>query len=274
MRAGCYKLILTILTVVGGSALNGCNDRAANQPAPNTHDISSQGIGAADPMSDQYIINAIYYNQRIPKDFYRERTPAAGVFQTIRHIQNTDITSAHTTAYELCADSPHQALVWSEAAKQNLGNLVSTMDENLYFQYTRVSSMQPHISNIQRIYKCGMLDRSLVDLNAPDEHVGFYYQTPQQIGQIKTIIEYLWTFSMLNNYGNAVLKNEVEDTTDFLKYSLYQARLTPGADDDCDTIDIYTTEYLTDKNSGNITYQEFLIDSLKARFENIPVICE
>ena len=77
----------------------------------------------------------------------------------------------------------------------------------------------------------------------------------------------------MNNYGNAVLKGELEATAGTVEYTLYQARLATDAPGDCDTINIYRTLYSTDKNSGNISYNETLIDSLRTKFENIPTLC-
>jgi hypothetical protein len=276
MRAGRYKpIFLASLMLPKLMAANGCSGNPPPDPADtDTPDISPAAATAhADPMADEYIMDAIYFNKRVPEYFYREAPPPDDVFQTIEHIKNIDIASFHTTIYELCTDSADEALQWSETAKQNLGGLMEMTDTGLYFQFVRVPPNHPDFRNLQRVYKCGMFDRSLVDLNAPDEHLGFYNHLPSQPEEIRQIIEYLWTFSILNNYGNAVLKGELEETISTVEYALYQARLVPDPQNDCDTINIYRTLYSTDKNSGNISYSETLIDSLQTKFEDIPALC-
>ena len=277
MQAGCYKpIFLTGLMLPGLIAAKGCSGGSTTDPAhtTNTLDVSpAASITATDPLAHEYIMEAIYYNKRTPEYFYREASPPDDVFQTIQHVKNTDIASAYTIVYELCTDSADEALQWSETAKRNLGDLVDITDTELYFQFDRVPPTRPNFSNLQRIYKCAMLDRSLADLNAPDDHLGFYYRLPQQPEEIRKIIEYLWTFSILNNYGNVVLQGVTEEAASVFEYTLYQARLVPGVNGDCDTINIYRTLYSTDKNSGNISYNETLIDSLRTKFENIPTLC-
>jgi hypothetical protein len=276
MCAGRYKpIFFASLMLPQLIAANGCSGNPPPAPADtDTPDISPAASTAhADPMADEYIMEAIYYNKRVPEHFYREAAPSDDVFQTIQHIKNSDIASTHTIVYELCTDSADEALQWSESAKDNLGDLMELTDTSLYFQFARVPSNRPNFRNLQRIYKCGMFDRSFVDLNAPDEHLGFYNRLPPQAVEIRKIIEYLWTFSILNNYGNVVLQGETVETAGAIEYALYQARLVPGLNGDCDTIDIYRTLYSTDKNSGNISYSEALIDSLQTKFENIPTLC-
>jgi hypothetical protein len=271
---GYKSIFLASLMLPKLMVANGCSGspppEPADTPAP---EISPASILDADPMTHEYIMEAIYYNKRLPEYFYREPAPPEDVFQTIQHIKNSDIVSSYTAVYELCTDSADEALQWSETAKRNLGDLVEITDSDLYFQFDRVPPTRPNFRNLQRIYKCEMLDRSLVDLNAPDEHLGFYYSLPPQPEEIRKIIEYLWTFSILNNYGNAVLKGEMEETVNAFGYALYQARLVANLQGDCDTINIYRTLYSADKNSGNISYSETLIDSLQTKFENIPTLC-
>jgi hypothetical protein len=275
MLAGrCKPIFLASLMLPELLTTNGCSGNLPPDPA-NTDmpDISSTASADdIDPMTHEYIMDAIYYNKRVPEHFYQEAKPPDDVFQTIQHIKNTDIASADIVN-ELCTDSADEALQWSETAKRNLGDLVEITDTDLYFEFKRVPPTQPGFNNVQRIYKCAMLDRSLVDLQAPDEHLGFYYGLPPKPEEIRKIIEYLWTFSVLNNYGNAVLKGVMEETTSDFEYTLYQARMVPDLNGGCDTINIYRTLYSTDKNSGNISYNETLIDSLQTKFESIPMLC-
>jgi hypothetical protein len=272
MRAGRYKSIfwasLFFPVVIGGCSGSGSPGPAA----PDSHDTSLATRSDSEPMAHAHIMEAVYYNKRVPENFYREENPPDDVFQTIRHVRNTDIIATNAPVYELCAESPDEALQWSETAKRDLGDLVDITETNLYYQFTRVPPTQPNFSNLQRIFKCELFDRSFVDLNEPDEHVGFYYRIPEKAEEIRQIIEYLWAFSLLNNYGNAVLQGVTEETAVLFEYTLYQARLVQDPDA-CDTINVYKTVYSMHKASGNINFSETLIDSLKTKFEAIPALC-
>src|SRR5689334_12247896 len=115
MRAGGYKpIFLASLMLPELIASNGCSGKPPPDPADTeTTDISpATATVHADPMADEYIMEAIYLNKRVPEGFYREPTPPDDVFQTIEHIKNIDIASVHTPVYELCTDSADEALEW------------------------------------------------------------------------------------------------------------------------------------------------------------------
>jgi hypothetical protein len=266
--------IFTLISACGGGGGGGNNVTEAD--STDTLSQTSRILSSVSlPVED--IMAAIYLNKRVPDDFYRENDPDPNTFESIRHIRNIDIAAqpANTPVYELCADNFGEALQWSEDAGNILGDLVDTAEANLFFEFVRVPSSRPEFRNIQRVYKCEVLDRSLVDTNEPDEHMGFYNQTPQTALQVKEILEYLWTFSFLNNYGNAVLTSQtLENPQEFL-HTLHQARLQTGMNGECDLIEVYATVYTVDKNTGNITFVENKIDEFEATFNGFAAsLCE
>src|SRR5687768_13965131 len=98
MRAGRCKTIFLASLLPKLIAANGCSGNPPPDPADtDTSDIATTAsIAHVDPLTHDYIMEAIYYNKRVPEYFYRETSPPDDVFQTIQHVKNIDIASART----------------------------------------------------------------------------------------------------------------------------------------------------------------------------------
>lgn len=270
-----FRQFLQYATLCLSLALAACGGGSGDSPQSEDRAQSGAGAVRTDPEETDPALESVYFDRRTPEGFYSETEPDPGVFQSVAHIKNVDIMApdeitASTPRYELCSDDFSEALGWSRAAGDGLGELVDNRQTTLFFEFTRTPLESPHLSNLQRVYKCSIVDRSTVDLNQPDGHLGLYTELPPSTGHIRLLIEYLWTFGPYNNYGNAVLSSNINEEDSHYLHTLEQARLTGAAQVEgaCDRIDVYDTRYRVDKLTGSITASEILKKTLYARFSN------
>lgn len=253
---------------------SGCAENTP-EPGPDAENTTTLADGSAsvDFLDAGNILTAVYLNRRTPDGFYSEPQPDPGVFEAVRHIKNHDVLDPgdimpDTPDFELCASTFTEALDWSETAAGTSGDLVDNRDDPLYYEFIRVNLATPHILTRQRVYKCSMLDRSSIDINNPDNRLGLYTEIPPTGAGFKRAMEYLWTFSFRNNYGNAVLNSTSDDTIGHFHQTFHQAIMTPATvPGGCDTITIFETNHLVEKASGEVTVFETVINTLQARFQ-------
>jgi hypothetical protein len=221
--------------------------------------------------SDLDIAEAIYTDQRTPEDFYQVKVPD-DAFYTTYQLKNTDLVAAADRdgmpVYELSTDDFSQALQWVETAAQNrpvYKQLVDTTETDLYYQFTRVDLANPQYIDNYRVFKSNVMDRSGVDITNPDSFQGTITQNPVSAARVKTIDEYLWTFSYANNYGTAILQSTVTEYSGTFAHTMFEARLAPAFDGSCDTITVVAMTYSVDKMTGDIDKEEDQIRTLYAQ---------
>lgn len=261
MHAGILIVALVITACGGGT------------PASDLQANSYKG-------SDYEIITKVYTDQRTPDGFYQESLP--DTWYTIRQLKNTDllegVVPSSTPVYELGTDDFTEALNWSEtiALQQAVyEQLVDTTETDLYFQFTRFSPGTPDNTHYSRVFKSSSLDRSGYDLGNPGIYLGMITRQPLTAEQVKYVIEYLWTFTFNNNYGNAVLESYTEETDSEFIHTMTEARLTMDYADNCDTIQIFETQYSVQKTDGMIFQVEYLIREIYSeRIGNDYQVCE
>lgn len=227
--------------------------------------------------SEQAIAEAVYFDRRVPDGFYRE-TQDDGNFYSISHIRNVDLLPpaqrAGVTVYPLAADSYSRALDWDQLAlRYQSGNrqLVDSSETFLYYQFTHVDPAAPRFVYMQRIFRAQLLDRQGVDGN----YLGRVVDAGISAQQAKQLVEYLWSFSDSNNYGNAILASTVTETGQAIEVILQQAMLhAAGEVQQCDTIDVHEIRYVIDRSSGFIRRQSVLQQVVSARRDGSAVeIC-
>lgn len=221
--------------------------------------------------SDRDIAEAIYTDQRTPEDFYQLKV-AGDAYYTTYQLKNTDLLAPADRdgmpVYELSTDDFSQALQWVETAAQNrpvYKQLVDSTETDLYFQFSRVDLTNPQFVDNYRVFKSSALDRSGVDITNPGAFQGTITKDPLSTALVKTIDEYLWTFSYANNYGTAVLQSTVTEYNNAFTHTIMEARLEPAFDGGCDTITVVTITNNVDKTTGNINRQEEPIRTLYAQ---------
>ncbi len=209
---------------------------------------------------DMAIASALYFDQRTPEDFYKEEYQG-DKFYTANHVRNIDLIPIAdrpgVSVFELTSDDFNEAMNWSEqsATFQDLyKQLVDNSETLLYHQFTRVDPAAPQFVHLNRVLKASALDRNGVN----DNYKGRITLANMTAADVKLIIEYLWTFTIDNNYGNAVLSTSITETADEFVYIMQQARLNSSFDDSCDVIKLYEVHYTVPKASGFIWKNKML----------------
>lgn len=254
-------LILLLSSCGGGSGATG-----------NSAEKSGQGQSEA-----MVIANALYFDKRIPEGFYQEPSDST-VYRVTTHVKNTDLLPlANRTGqpvYELASDDFNEALTWSEQAavlQPIYRQLVDNGETALYRQFTRVDPDSPDVVYLQRILRASVIDRNGVT----DRYKGRITSSTMNAEDIKRIIEYLWTFTVNNNFGTAVLSSDITETDTGFVHVMKQARLNMSNNDSCDSIEVYRVTYTVSRSSGFINKDEALERIILAkRSGNILEICQ
>ena len=264
-----YYFRLTFLVI--SLSLSGC-------------DISteSQGVNsdASDVLSNELIIaNALYFNDRLPDDFYQETYPE-DAFVSVSHVKNINLlVNDGLPAYELASDDFAEAMDWSEqveVSKEFYNQLVDVSETDLYYQFTRSNPDLPELIYYSRVFKINMLDRSGVDRSEEDgEYKGKITINGLTATDVKYVVEYLWMFTFSNNYRNAILDSYTLQTDEEFIHVMQHAKLDFSYDETCDTVNLYEIRYTVPKLSGLIWKDKEFISTFSAKLTNGQIeICE
>ena len=203
---------------------------------------------------DLVIASALYFDKRTPEGFYQEQSESDDFYVT-SHVKNTDLlplaSRGGQPVYELTSDDSSEAMNWSEQAamlQTSYKQLVDVTETILYRQFTRMDSSAPEFVYLQRVLKANVLDRNGVN----DSYKGRITLLDMKADDVKLIIEYLWTFTIDNNFGNAILSSMTTETDDGFMHIMLQAKLNMSFSDSCDSIDVYEVTYTISKASGFI----------------------
>ncbi len=217
--------------------------------------------------TDMAIATALYFDQRTPEGFYKEEYQG-DKFYIANHVRNIDLMPIAdrlgVAVFELTSDDYFEAMGWSEQSatlQDSYKQLVDNSETLLYHQFTRVDPLSPQFVHLNRVLKASALDRNGVN----DSYKGRITLANMTAADVKLIIEYLWTFTIDNNFGNAVLSSSITETEDELAYVMQQARLNSSFDDSCDAIEVYDVHYIVPKASGFIWKTEVLEREISAK---------
>lgn len=243
------RLLLAAL-VLAGCGGGGDGDSATPTPA----------AASARPVeqSDLQIAQAAYGGTpRTPAGFHTDPLPSGHANVSTTHLKNVDLGgAAGAPAYELCTDDWNEALSWSEAAAQNAlqyAGLMETNQDARFFEFGRLRPGEPEFYTRSRVFKCAYLDRSATDLRNAGGPAGRLNLRPLTAAELRSLSEYLWQFTIYNNFGHAVLKSSGTTTTNGLSHTLHLANLVrSGTSAGCDRIDVEIWVHTVDASSGHL----------------------
>lgn len=215
------------------------------------------------------IARTIYSGQpRTPEGFYLDPAPQ-GEFVATAHLKNSDIEDTSGPEHELCTNDWNEALSWSEEhaqGEQSYSDLVETNDETRFYEFGRSRATDPEFYVRHRVFKCSYIDRTTVDLRAAEGAAGSLNLRPLTAAELKTLSEYLWTFTQYNNFGSAVLDTRGAATAQSLSHSLYIASLSRNAvSAECDRIDVLEWKHSVTSATGALTLDVEAVLSFGAR---------
>ncbi len=222
--------------------------------------------------TDMVIASALYFDKRTPADFYREDFQDEA-FYSVSHVKNTSllplVDRTGLTVHELASNDFVEAMTWSNKAaeyQQSYQQLAANTETMLYFQFTRFDPASPQFANLHRVFKASVLDRNGVDRNDESASYKGRITLPNPTAaDIKLIIEYLWMFTLDNNYRNAVLESYTTETDSEFVHIMKQARLNLNYTGGCDDVEVYEVRYKIPKDSGFIWKEKTLVDRFSAK---------
>ncbi len=230
----------------------------------------SAGTGVVRPVaqSDLQIADLLYTDSaRVPVGFYTEPTRYDTSYLTISQLRNTDLDSSATPPHELCSTDAAQALAWSESVATLApiyGDLVETTVSDRYFEFVRALRVRPARHTMARIYKCGWLDRTAVNLTRATGPAGTFGVPTWTADDLRGLDEYLYTFSVDNNAGRVVLQSAAAGTDTHALFLGRLIRTTQG----CDQVEVWRQDLTAERATGHLTLSETLLWSFGAQRSN------
>jgi len=245
-------------------------------------DTAGAGSSTVDNASEMKIARALYFDQRTPEGFYKEAFQN-DTFYSVSHVKNTSllpvVDRAGLSVHELASDNFTEAMAWSDKAaeyQQSYKQLAANSETMLYFQFTRFDPASPQFINMNRVFKASVLDRNGVDRSDESASYKGRITMPNLTAEnVKLIIEYLWTFTLSNNYRNAVLESYTTETENEFVHIMKQARLSLNYSGGCDDVEVYEVRYRIPKDSGFIWKEKVLSSTFSAkRTDSYLEICQ
>jgi hypothetical protein len=256
----------------GGGGAGGAGGAGASTPAS----VSAPQSVATPPSTsaaDLSLADRIYKGtQRTPDGFAVEARPSSvsGTLST-RHLKNTDFATgpqAISPTYEVCTNDMAQAIEWSES-QANWNGQYSDMSEvhgdSHMWEVVRVPRADVTAMLRHRVFRCDYLDRTNTDLRADAGAAGSMNQRPLTAGELGSLAEYLWQFTMFNNSDSAVASSSDSSSGSSIVHSIRIGQLVRGATGTCDTVQIVDWTHTMDSTTGALTRSLANVRTYKAK---------
>jgi hypothetical protein len=252
-------VLLAVLTATVATSSCGGGGGGGSAPVASTPPPAPPTSVRPVEQTNLQIAQTVYAGPRTPADFFADNHSANENVATT-HLKNSDVdvtASASAPLYELCTNDWNQALDWSETRAQNspsYADLVETNDDARYFEFGRARSGDPDFYVRDRVFKCTYVDRSSANLRLEEGAAGLLNMRPLTAEELRTLSEYLWSFTAYNNFGYAVLKSGGAPTAEGLTHTLYIAALQRnGLSATCDRINVLSWRHALNTSTGQLT---------------------
>ena len=256
----------------GGSGSSAGVSNSAPQSAPNPPVSQAPSTSAA----DLSLADRIYKGtQRTPDGFAVEARPASvtGTLST-RHLKNTDFATgpqAISPTYEVCTNDMAQAIAWSESQATWNGqysDMSEVHGDARLWEITRVPRADTTALLRHRVFRCDYLDRANSDLRADAGAAGNMNQRPLTAGELESLAEYLWQFTMFNNSDYAVESSTGASAGGSLTHTIRMGQLVRGVSGGCDTVQLEDWTHTMDTTTGALTRSLTSVRTFKAKSTN------
>ncbi len=213
------------------------------------------GAAAAEPNDDVSLAAQLYAGTpRTPAGFLSDPTPQSALQVTTYHLKTRHLDPNAPTQHELCTDLWAQALAWSETVAQQASpylDLVGNASTERYYEFDRVPHGDPQRYERMRVFRCGYLDRSGVDLNSISNVAGTMNARPLDATALGGLAEYLWEFSEYDNVDHAVVSSGARSVMTGLAHTLTLASLERGTT--CDRVSLSEWTTAADPATGDLS---------------------
>jgi hypothetical protein len=251
----------------------------SSAPASNSAPQSVQNPPASQPAppstaaADLSLADRIYKGtQRTPGGFAVEARPSnvTGTLST-RHLKNTDFATgpqAISPTYEVCTNDMAQAIAWSESQATWNGqysDMSEVHGDSRLWEITRVPRADVTALLRHRVFRCDYLDRANTDLRADAGAAGNMNQRPLTAGELESLAEYLWQFTMFNNADTAVESSSGASGGGALTHTIRMGQLVRGANGSCDSVQIVDWTHTMDTTTGALTRSLTTVRTFKAK---------
>ena len=202
---------------------------------------------------------------RTPDSFYREPVRDPQFFYTTTHLKlsNIDANVAGNPSlpdHELCAtnwtaadDLERTFRAASSPASQRL-NATSTRQ---YFEFEADVPGSLDRRNVVRIFDCNFVDRSAVNIRAPNGEGGTINERPVDEEPVRFLAEYSFMFSPYNNVGYQVLASDHSSDASTATQTLLVAELiAAGSGENCDRLTVFAIRHTADRGDGRVRVSE------------------
>jgi hypothetical protein len=201
-------------------------------------------------LTDVRIAELLYTGApRVPADFLVDPAPPGSGVVSTYHVQTTHL-SPGAARHELCTDDQNLARDWSNTASGGAEALVGESATDRYFEFQRVRNGTPVVAVRARVFRCAYLDRSGVDLADVQGPAGLLNPRPIDATALRTLSQYLWTFSTYNNADHAVLASRDAQQNGSLEHEIVMAQLIRAGTGGCDRVSVSTWRHRVDPASG------------------------
>lgn len=241
-RQGMQRRVgLAVLLVL----LAACNGTENGQPSA----VQAQTLRSGIALTDLRIAELLYAGApRVPADFLNDAPPSGSGVVSTYHLQNTQLSPANAR-FELCTDDQNQARDWSNMVSGSAETLVGESTSARYFEFQRVRNGTPVVNVRARVFRCAYVDRSAVNLTDVQGSAGVLNLRPIDDAELRTLSEYLWTFSTYNNADHAVLASRGVQQNGSLEHEIVMAQLI-RVGGGCDRVSVFTWRHRVDLSTG------------------------
>jgi hypothetical protein len=221
--------------------------------------------------SDDAIQELVYSDYKVPSGFY-----TADFINASPYYENTISVTPNDKrhfppATQLCAEDYATALTWSEDSAHHSAyyrDLVSTSENDMYYEFVRKYSLRPRDAILSRVYKCSYFVPAPYGWAQDEgaETIGTLKKKPIDLTTVSNFVQYLWYVKNYNLGGAKVLSIKSQELPESILVRLTHLNVVYAGDrGGIDIIRVKHTDYSVSKSVGRIQANTTIVKKLYGR---------
>ncbi len=215
-------------------------------------------------ISDQELYDTIYSAFQYYDGFYSEDLDGGSIY-----FENRISVYKESEPIFLCTNDPETAHQWSEMSSNNSAyyrELVSTSQNEKYFEFRRVNPANSSDILLSRVLKCSFLDCSNMEtIDQYNKIIGTFNQVPRTISNCQELIEFWNYFHSYQIGGMKFISSEVCETSTYIYIVLFETEVVYGDWGLHDKISLIKNTSRIDKDSGVIYVSKTVLKEIDGR---------